>query len=62
MEDEVRIIKISIKGLSRKDMADKLGMKFETLKAHLTDIFFRLGIHSIFQLALYAVKMGYAVM
>ena len=62
MEDEVRIIKISVKGLSRLLMAKELGMPFQTLKGHLTDIFYRPGIHSLFQLALYAVKMGYAVM
>ena len=60
MEDEVKIICISVFALSRKDMALKLDMKFETLCAHLTDIYFTLGIHSLFQLALYADKMGYA--
>jgi DNA-binding NarL/FixJ family response regulator len=58
-EDEGKVIAISKKGLSRLLMAKELDMNFNTLVSHLKNIFFQLGIHSLTQLAMYAVKMGY---
>ena len=59
-EKEVSIIKISINGWTRKVMAKFLVMNIDTLGDHITTIFDKLGIHSMTELAMYALKMGYA--
>ncbi len=58
-EDEGRVISISKKGLSRLLMAKELEMNFNTLDDHFRNIYDRLGIHNLTQLAMYAIKMGY---
>lgn len=59
-EAEISIIKISINGWTRKVMAKFLDMNFDTLCDHLTTIFDKLRIHRITELAMYALRMGYA--
>ena len=57
-EQERRIIECCHKGLSGKQIADKLFISYKTMEWHKANIFRKLDIHSTIELVTYAVKHG----
>jgi DNA-binding NarL/FixJ family response regulator len=57
-EQERRIIECCHKGLSGKQIADKLFISYKTMEWHKTNIFRKLDIHSTVELIHYVVKNG----
>jgi DNA-binding NarL/FixJ family response regulator len=55
---EVEIIKLVTKGLTTKEIAQKLFLSFHTITTHRKNIFRKLNVHSSSELILYAVKQG----
>lgn len=47
---EMRIIELVVAGLSNKEIAKKLSISEKTVKAHLTNIFMKLGLRNRYQL------------
>lgn len=46
---QVQIMECSAKGLSAKETARVLGLSLDTVRAHMTDIFYRLGARNVAQ-------------
>ena len=49
-EMELKIIELVVVGLSNKEIAKKLSISEKTVKAHLTNIFMKLGLRNRYQL------------
>lgn len=50
-EREKQIIRRLVQGMKAKDIADDLGLKYETVKSHRKNIYLKLGISSLLELA-----------
>jgi len=53
---ETEILELVVQGMYNKEIAHHLGIKYSTVKNHLTVIFRKLGVTSRTQAALYAVQ------
>ncbi|EOK5222086.1 LuxR C-terminal-related transcriptional regulator, partial [Escherichia coli] len=51
---EVTILRYLVSGLSNKEIADKLLLSNKTVSAHKSNIYGKLGLHSIVELIDYA--------
>jgi DNA-binding NarL/FixJ family response regulator len=60
-ETEVKVIALVGSGLRNKKIAKKLSVEEKTVKAHLTRIFMKLGLHSRYQLIVYARQLKHKV-
>jgi two-component system, NarL family, response regulator LiaR len=56
---EVEILKLAAKGMSNKDIADMLFLSLRTVKAHLTNIFNKMGCGSRTDAIIKGLKQGY---
>lgn len=56
---ELDVIKLTAKGMSNKDIADKLFISERTVQTHLVNIFRKLGVSSRTQAVLYALRKGW---
>jgi two-component system, NarL family, response regulator LiaR len=56
---ELDIIKLAAKGLTNKDIADKLHLSYRTVEGHMRGIFNKLGIGSRTEAVLYGLKNGW---
>ena len=56
---EIEVLRLASKGLSNKDIANKLFLSLRTVKAHLTNIFDKLGCGSRTDAIIKGLKMGY---
>jgi two-component system, NarL family, response regulator LiaR len=57
---ETEILKCVADGLSNKEIARRLSITEKTVKAHLNNVFAKLGVHSRTQAALHAIRTGLA--
>ncbi len=57
---ETEILKCVADGLSNKEIARRLSINEKTVKAHLNNVFGKLGVHSRTQAALHAIRTGIA--
>jgi len=57
---ETEILKCVADGLSNKEIARRLSITEKTVKAHLNNVFGKLGVHSRTQAALHAIRTGIA--
>ena len=55
---ETEILKCVADGLSNKEIARRLSITEKTVKAHLNNVFGKLGVHSRTQAALHAIRTG----
>ena len=60
-EAEAKVIELVGYGLKNKEIAKKLSVEEKTVKAHLTRIFMKLGLHSKYQLIVYARQLKHKV-
>jgi DNA-binding NarL/FixJ family response regulator len=58
-ERELDIIKLAAKGLTNKDIAEKLHLSYRTVEGHMRGIFNKLGIGSRTEAVLYGLKNGW---
>jgi NarL family two-component system response regulator LiaR len=58
-ELELDIIRLAAKGLTNKDIADRLHLSYRTIEGHLRDIFNKLGVGSRTEAVLYGLKKGW---
>ncbi|MBN1176543.1 MAG: response regulator transcription factor [Dehalococcoidales bacterium] len=58
-ERELDIIRLAAKGLTNKDIADRLHLSYRTIEGHLRDIFNKLGVGSRTEAVLYGLKKGW---
>jgi NarL family two-component system response regulator LiaR len=56
---ELDIIKLAAKGLTNKDIADRLHLSYRTVEGHMRGIFNKLGIGSRTEAVLYGLKNGW---
>jgi DNA-binding NarL/FixJ family response regulator len=56
---EIDIIKLAARGMSNKDIADKLHLSNRTVEGHLRTIFNKLGVGSRTEAVLYGLKRGW---
>ncbi len=56
---ELDIIRLAAKGLTNKDIADRLHLSYRTIEGHLRDIFNKLGVGSRTEAVLYGLKKGW---
>jgi len=56
---ELDVIKLTAKGMSNKDIADKLFISERTVQTHLINIFRKLGVNSRTQAVLHALRKGW---
>ena len=56
---ELEIIKLAAKGLTNKDIADKLHLSYRTIEGHMRDVFNKLGVGSRTEAVLYGLKKGW---
>jgi len=59
---ELDIIKLAAKGLTNKDIADKLHLSYRTVEGHMRDVFNKLGVGSRTEAVLYGLKKGWFVL
>lgn len=57
---ETEVLKCVADGLSNKEIARRLSINEKTVKAHLNNVFGKLGVHSRTQAALHAIRTGIA--
>ena len=57
---EVEVIKLAAQGNMRKQIAAKLKIKTGTINSHFKSIYIKLGVRSMVELTIWAVKHGYA--
>lgn len=53
---EMQMVAAIVEGLSNRDMAQKFGVREDTVKHHLTSIFSKLGVGTRLELALFALE------
>ena len=58
MEMQQKVMVLLAKGLSTKQVADKLFISPKTAENHRSNIMCKLGLHSTFELIRYAAKIG----
>ena len=58
-ERELDIIKLAARGLTNKDIAEKLHLSYRTVEGHMRDIFNKLGVGSRTEAVLYGLKNGW---
>jgi len=58
-ERELDIIRLAAKGLTNKEIADRLHLSYRTIEGHLRDIFNKLGVGSRTEAVLYGLKKGW---
>ncbi|MBN1367338.1 MAG: response regulator transcription factor [Dehalococcoidales bacterium] len=56
---EIEVLHLASKGLSNKDIADQLFLSLRTVKAHLTNIFDKMGCGSRTDAIIKGLKLGY---
>ncbi len=56
---ELDIIKLAAKGLTNKDIADKLHLSYRTVEGHMRDVFNKLGVGSRTEAVLFGLKKGW---
>ena len=56
---EIEILRLASKGLSNKDIANQLSLSLRTVKAHLTNIFSKMGCGSRTDAIIKGLKAGY---
>jgi NarL family two-component system response regulator LiaR len=56
---EVDIIKLAAKGLTNKEIADKLHLSYRTVEGHMRDVFNKLGVGSRTEAVLFGLKKGW---
>jgi DNA-binding NarL/FixJ family response regulator len=56
---ELDIIKLAAKGMTNKDIAEKLHLSYRTIEGHMRGIFNKLGIGSRTEAVLYGLKNGW---
>jgi len=56
---ELDIIKLAARGLTNKDIADRLHLSYRTVEGHMRDIFNKLGVGSRTEAVLYGLKKGW---
>jgi two-component system, NarL family, response regulator LiaR len=61
-ERELDIIKLAAKGLTNKDIAQKLHLSYRTVEGHMRGIFNKLGIGSRTEAVLYGLKNGWFIL
>jgi len=61
-ERELDIIKLAAKGLTNKDIAEKLHLSYRTVEGHMRGIFNKLGIGSRTEAVLYGLKNGWFIL
>jgi DNA-binding NarL/FixJ family response regulator len=60
-EKEIAVIRLVCQGMSRDEMAAKLGVSESMIKQHITSILDKTGFESISKFAIYAVGEGIIV-
>lgn len=60
-EREIDIVRLVVRGLSRKEIADSLFLSENTVRNNINRILMKTGFDSIAQLAIYAVSKGFIV-
>lgn len=58
-ERELRVLEIASRGMGNKEIADQLAISVPTVKAHLVNIFNKMGVGSRTEAVLQAVKRGW---
>ena len=56
---EVDIIKLAAKGLTNKEIADKLHLSYRTVEGHMRDVFNKLGVGSRTEAVLFGLRKGW---
>ena len=56
---EVDIIKLAAKGLTNKEIADKLHLSYRTIEGHMRDVFNKLGVGSRTEAVLFGLRKGW---
>ena len=56
---EIETLKLAAKGMSNKDIADELFLSVRTVKAHLSNIFNKLGVGSRSEAIIKGLRQGY---
>jgi len=59
---ELEVLQLAAKGHSNKEIANELVLSVPTVKAHLVNIFNKLGVGSRTEAVLYGLRMGWVVM
>ncbi|KAA3644002.1 MAG: DNA-binding response regulator [Chloroflexi bacterium] len=58
-ERETDVLRLLVKGMANKDIAQTLILSVRTVEAHLRSVYGKLGVHSRTEAALWAVRNGY---
>jgi DNA-binding NarL/FixJ family response regulator len=61
-EREIDIIKLAARGMTNKDIADKLHLSNRTVEGHLRTIFNKLGVGSRTEAVLYGLRKGWLIL
>jgi DNA-binding NarL/FixJ family response regulator len=61
-ERELEVLQLAAKGQSNKEIAAELVLSVPTIKAHLVNVFNKLGVGSRTEAVLYGVRMGWLVL
>ena len=57
---ETSVLKLVAEGLANKEIARRLSISEKTVKAHLNNVFAKLGVHSRTEAAIHAIRAGIA--
>jgi NarL family two-component system response regulator LiaR len=56
---ELEVLKLAARGLSNKDIAEKLGLSLRTTKGHLVEVFSKLGVGSRTEAVITGLRAGF---
>ncbi|MEX2599197.1 MAG: response regulator transcription factor [Dehalococcoidia bacterium] len=56
---ELQVLRLSVRGMSNKEIGQELGLAERTVQAHFSSIFSRLGVGSRMEAVLQAIKQGW---
>jgi DNA-binding NarL/FixJ family response regulator len=59
-ERETSVLRLVAEGLANKEIARRLSISEKTVKAHLNNVFAKLGVHSRTEAAIHAIRAGIA--
>jgi NarL family two-component system response regulator LiaR len=59
-ERETSVLRLVAEGLANKEIARRLSISEKTVKAHLNNVFAKLGVHSRTEAAIHAIRAGMA--